>query len=178
MSIIIFLLILGILILVHEFGHFIAAKKNGVLVEEFGFGFPPRLFGKKIGETLYSLNLIPFGGFVKLFAEEYKEVGAGIAAKKKRAFVFKPPAVKALIIVAGVLMNIILAIFLYYVTLSLNNFRSEPLPLIGEYSFRFGKQENRIIVGAVTANSPASRTKIQAGDVALRAGSKKETGEI
>jgi regulator of sigma E protease len=55
-SIIIFLIILGILVLVHEFGHFIAAKKNGVLVEEFGFGFPPRLIGKKIGETIYSLN--------------------------------------------------------------------------------------------------------------------------
>ena len=74
MSILIFILILGILVLVHEFGHFIAAKKKGVLVEEFGFGFPPRIFGKKFGETIYSINLIPFGGFVKLFGEEYHDL--------------------------------------------------------------------------------------------------------
>ena len=179
MSIIIFLIILGILVLVHEFGHFIAAKKNGVLVEEFGFGFPPRLIGKKIGETIYSFNLIPFGGFVKLFGEEYKEVGTDrdlTAARKKRAFVYKPPSIKALIIVAGVLMNIILAVFLYYFTLSLNNFRSEPLPLLNNYSFRFGKQENRIVVGDISPNSPASQTKIQIGDIAMQAGAK-NTGE-
>ncbi|OGK35614.1 hypothetical protein A3F60_01470 [Candidatus Roizmanbacteria bacterium RIFCSPHIGHO2_12_FULL_39_8] len=97
MSIIIFLIILGILVLVHEFGHFIAAKKNGVLVEEFGFGFPPRLIGKKIGETIYSFNLIPFGGFVKLFGEEYKEVGTDrdlTAARKKRALYTNLPLLK------------------------------------------------------------------------------------
>src|SRR3990172_10291688 len=110
MSIVIFIIILGILVLVHEFGHFIAAKKNGVLVEEFGFGFPPRLFGKKIGETLYSINLFPIGGFVKLFGEEYHEVKktenrSPITDHRSRAFVFKSPPKKALIIVAGVLMN-------------------------------------------------------------------------
>jgi len=56
MSIIIFVLILGLLVLIHEFGHFIAAKRSGVLVEEFGIGFPPRIWGKKIGETIYSVH--------------------------------------------------------------------------------------------------------------------------
>jgi len=65
-SIITFLIVLSILILVHEFGHYWAAKKSGVLVEEFGIGYPPRIFGKKIGETLYSINILPFGGFVRL----------------------------------------------------------------------------------------------------------------
>ena len=60
---------LSVLILVHELGHFWAAKYFGVWVEEFGFGFPPRLFKKKIGETIYSFNWLPFGGFVKLHGE-------------------------------------------------------------------------------------------------------------
>jgi len=69
-TVIIFFIIFSILILVHELGHFLTAKKAGVRVEEFGFGYPPRLLGKKLGETLYSLNLIPFGGFVRLYGHE------------------------------------------------------------------------------------------------------------
>ena len=60
---------IALLILIHEFGHFVVAKLSGILVEEFGFGFPPRIFAKKIGETVYSINLLPFGGFVKMFGE-------------------------------------------------------------------------------------------------------------
>lgn len=69
MSIIIFIAVLVVLILVHELGHFIVAKKFGIRVDEFGIGYPPKLFGKKFGETLYTLNLLPFGGFVKIFGE-------------------------------------------------------------------------------------------------------------
>src|SRR3989344_885901 len=58
------------LMIIHEFGHFIIAKKFGVKVEEFGIGYPPRLFGKQFGETLYSVNLIPLGAFVKIYGEE------------------------------------------------------------------------------------------------------------
>ena len=65
----IFIIVIGILVLVHEFGHFVTAKRAGMKVEEFGFGFPPRLFGIKKGETTYSINWIPFGGFVKIFGE-------------------------------------------------------------------------------------------------------------
>jgi len=60
-SILIFIFVLSLLVLVHEFGHFIVARLSGVWVEEFGFGLPPRIWGKKIGETVYSVNLLPFG---------------------------------------------------------------------------------------------------------------------
>jgi len=63
-----FISLIGLIVL-HEFGHFVLAKRFGVKVEEFGIGYPPRLFGKKIGETLYSINLLPFGAFVKLPGE-------------------------------------------------------------------------------------------------------------
>ena len=105
-SILIFFLVLSILVIVHEFGHYIVAKKNGILVEEFGFGLPPRIFGKKIGETLWSINLLPFGGFVKLHGEMSEE---GVT-KKERAFVYKSKKIKIAVIVAGVIMNFLLGI--------------------------------------------------------------------
>lgn len=74
-TIIAFILILSILVLVHEAGHFFVAKLLKIKVEEFGFGLPPRIFGIKYGETLYSLNWLPIGGFVKLYGED--EAGAG-----------------------------------------------------------------------------------------------------
>src|SRR5438045_1786043 len=74
-AILILLLLLTILVLIHELGHFIMAKKFGIKVEEFGFGFPPRLWGKKHGETIYSINWLPIGGFVKLYGED--EAGGG-----------------------------------------------------------------------------------------------------
>ena len=74
-TVIVFLLILSVLVLIHEAGHFFVAKFFGIKVEEFGFGLPPRIFGKKIGETIYSLNWLPIGGFVKLYGED--EAGAG-----------------------------------------------------------------------------------------------------
>lgn len=75
LTIIAFIVVLLILVLIHELGHFLVAKRLGVKVEEFGFGFPPRIFGIKRGETLYSLNLLPVGGFVKLYGED--EAGGG-----------------------------------------------------------------------------------------------------
>ncbi len=74
LGIIFVIIFLSILILVHEFGHFLIAKKFGLWVEEFGFGLPPRIWGKKIGETIYSINALPFGGFVKIYGENREEV--------------------------------------------------------------------------------------------------------
>lgn len=74
-TIIVFLVILSFLVLVHEAGHFFMAKKFGIKVEEFGFGLPPRAFGVKLGETIYSINWLPIGGFVKLYGED--QAGAG-----------------------------------------------------------------------------------------------------
>jgi len=70
MTVVLFLIILGALVFVHELGHFISAKKAGIRVDEFALGFPPKIIGKKIGETVYNLNLIPFGGYVKIFGED------------------------------------------------------------------------------------------------------------
>src|SRR3989304_4153281 len=108
MTLIIFLIILSVLVLVHEFGHFIVAKKLGVFVEEFGLGIPPRIFGKKIGETTYSLNWLPFGGFVKLRGEDVESESVIPAVKDPRNFMSKTPWQRALILVAGVVMNALL----------------------------------------------------------------------
>lgn len=105
-SALIFIAVIGVLVIVHEFGHFIVAKRAGMKVEEFGFGFPPRLFGIKKGETVYSLNLIPFGGFVKIYGEDGEHRDA------PRSFASKPIGTRLKVIVAGVVMNFLLAVFL------------------------------------------------------------------
>jgi regulator of sigma E protease len=112
-----FILVLSVLVLVHEAGHFFVAKWMGIKVEEFGFGFPPRVFGKKFGETVYSINALPIGGFVKLFGED--EAGGGSirikqqassVKKDRRSFISRNPWQRAAIVVAGVVMNFILAV--------------------------------------------------------------------
>ena len=109
-NILVFLLILSLLVMVHELGHFLAAKKMGVKVEEFGMGLPPKLFGIKKGETLYSLNTIPFGGFVRLLGEngespvKAKDKGRTLESKSLRA--------QAFIVCAGVLMNFLMSFLL------------------------------------------------------------------
>src|SRR3990167_4912613 len=108
----IFMAVLGVLVLVHELGHFIVARRSGMKVEEFGFGFPPKLFGIKRGETVYSINLIPFGGFVKIFGED------GDNRDKLRSFGSRPISVRLGVIIAGVVMNFLFAVLL----LTLGNF--------------------------------------------------------
>ena len=82
LTIIIGIIVLSVLVFVHELGHFIAAKASRVRVEEFGIGFPPRIFGIKRGETIYSLNWIPFGGFNKLSGEVDPTKPKSLAGKK------------------------------------------------------------------------------------------------
>lgn len=115
MSVLIFLLVLFVLILVHEWGHFIVAKKSDMRVDEFGIGFPPRLWGVKKGETLYSINALPIGGFVKIFGEN--AVTADGASDTSRSFMAKSHLAQAAVLVAGVGMNILLAWFLFVVVL-------------------------------------------------------------
>ena len=80
-AIVAFVIILVILVVAHEFGHFITAKSRGVSVIEFGVGFPPRIFGIKKGPTIYSINALPLGGFVKLAGEEDPKVPGSLAGK-------------------------------------------------------------------------------------------------
>ena len=108
MSVLIFIVIIAILILAHEFGHFIVAKRAGIKVEEFGIGFPPKLWGKKIGETEYTLNLFPIGGFVKIFGETPDDESIN-GPDAKRSFVNKPKYIQAAVLSAGVFFNILLA---------------------------------------------------------------------
>lgn len=97
---------LSVLVLIHESGHFFAAKLSGVLVEEFGFGIPPKIIGRRFGETLISLNWLPFGGFVRLYGEQHGEERSGIPVS--RSFSHQSAGRRFLIIAAGVLMNFIL----------------------------------------------------------------------
>ena len=102
-TILVFVFTIGLLIFVHELGHFLTAKRAGIRVDEFAFGFPPRLISKKVGETRYSFNLFPVGGYVKIYGEE------GQGKKDPRSFASKSVLVRAWIIASGVLMNLLLA---------------------------------------------------------------------
>ncbi len=109
--IIIALVAISILVLVHELGHFIAAILSGVWVEEFGIGLPPRVWGKKIKKTIFSLNLLPMGGFVRL----HGEIGGAKIRKPGKAYVNKPKFSRIFIAVGGVIMNFLLAIVAFSV---------------------------------------------------------------
>src|SRR3990167_2878788 len=165
-TILVFIVMLSVLVLIHELGHFLVAKKFGIKVEEFGFGFPPRVFGKKIGETLYSFNALPIGGFVKLYGED--EAGGGRvkrgsqgasskepAADLRRAFFARPIYQRSLVVVAGVAMNFILAIIL-----ATYLFTFEGIP----------QNTNNIKVSEVVADSPADAAGINKGDLIEKIG--------
>ncbi|RLG09136.1 RIP metalloprotease RseP [Candidatus Pacearchaeota archaeon] len=149
--ILIFIIILSLLIFVHEFGHFYAAKKSGIKVEEFGFGFPPRIFGIKRGETIYSLNLFPIGGFVKIYGEE------GEGKNDKRSFSSKSVLTRAIVLCAGVIMNVFLAVILLSIGYSIG------LPQSIEDNIENVKNPEVKIV-SVSLNSPAEKAGIIAGD--------------
>jgi len=158
-TLLIFLIILSILVLVHELGHFLVAKKAGIKVEEFGFGLPPRIWGKKIGETIYSINVLPIGGFVKMYGEE-GEVGKREARSEKleRAFYAKSKKVRLAVVAAGVTMNFLLA--------------------VGIFSFVYAKlgipvKTNQVRVVEIAPNSPASVSGLQLDDVIIKAGEEK-----
>jgi regulator of sigma E protease len=171
LTIIIFILILGLLIFVHEFGHFIIAKRAGIKVEEFGFGFPPRIFGIKKGETLYSLNLLPLGGFVRIYGENgppskqircskpgKKMVRTATSHNEKRAFYNQPIRKRAQILVAGVSMNLFLAALLLGIGYWLG------LPAIIEDDQAVNLNKARVQITQVAFNSPAAQAGIMIGD--------------
>jgi len=164
LTIIIFILILGLLILSHEFGHFISAKKSGMKVEEFGIGFPPRLLSFKKGETLYSINLIPLGGFVKIFGEQKPEKKSlkNLNQKlEKRAFFNKPIWQRAIVLVMGVVMNFLLAVVL----LSIVHGIGVPTILGEGPNVPKGTKNVQIQILEVANESPAEEAGIKVGDI-------------
>lgn len=154
---ILFLVVLAVLVLVHEFGHFYAAKKSDVRVDEFGLGFPPRAWGKKIGETIYSLNWIPFGGFVKIFGETPDEESIS-GADKSRSFVNKPRWIQVVILAAGVAMNIAFAWILFSI-----GYMSGMTTSVSDANKDYIK-DSRVIVLDTLPNSPAARFGLMQGD--------------
>jgi regulator of sigma E protease len=109
-TVLVFIAILSILVLIHEFGHFAVARLIGVKVEEFGFGLPPRIIGKKIHGILYSLNWLPIGGFVKLAGEDESEGSHPRLKHRKEYFFARSKKERAAILLAGVAMNFLLAV--------------------------------------------------------------------
>lgn len=158
-----FLLIFSLLVIIHECGHFFMARKAGIKVEEFGFGLPPRIWGVKKGETLYSFNWIPFGGFVKLLGEDSRDPKL---AKDKRSFIAKPARTRILVIVAGVVMNFLLA----YVLLTIGFIIGiKPLILSGDdviARLNDGTIETStgFVVKDVTKDSPAAKAGVMVND--------------
>lgn len=134
------------LIILHELGHFIVAKISGVWVEEFGIGLPPRIVGIKIGGTLYSINWLPVGGFVKL----HGETAGDQVLYPDRAFTNKRKTTKILITLAGIAMNFILAIVCFAIVYSVVGIETSKID---------------VTVEGVTANSPAAAAGLQANDI-------------
>ena len=139
-SIVSFLIVIVVLILAHEVGHLITAKVSRVRVDEFGLGFPPRLLSIKWGETMYSLNAIPLGGFVKMAGEEDPKVPRSLASKSI--------GTRLLVLISGSLMNAILPILLFSIAFMV------------PHSLVIGS----VVVEEVVRNSPAAKAGIEAGD--------------
>ncbi|HQI25741.1 MAG TPA: site-2 protease family protein [Candidatus Paceibacterota bacterium] len=161
MTAIIFIIILAILIFTHELGHFSAAKKFGIRVDEFGFGFPPKLLSFKKGETEYSINLIPIGGFVKIFGENSDEESES-GPDNARSMIHKPRYIQAVVLAAGVFLNLVLAWGLFSASL----FIGMPVALA---DLPAGAQikEERLLITSVVKDSPADLSGLLAGDTIL-----------
>ena len=162
MSVIVFILVLLAVVMVHEFGHFIFAKRLGMRVDEFAFGFPPRIFGVKKGETEYTVNWLPIGGFVRIFGEDPTQVSKD-HPDRSRSFMAKPLWAQAVVIVAGVSMNIVLAWLLLSLTFLIGQRMSveQELPQGAVLA-----QEEVVLL--VMGESPASEAGLVTGDQLLK----------
>ncbi len=147
MSIVVAILVFAVLVIVHEFGHFIVAKRSGVRVDEFAIGFPPRLVSFQRGETRYSINLLPLGGYVMMPGENGQMLDDG-GRVDPRSFAVQPAYKRAAILIAGVTMNMLLAWVLYMAI------------------FAFIGQPNLNIpnIAQVESGTPAQAAGLQSGD--------------
>lgn len=156
LTLLIFLAVLSVLVFVHEFGHFIAARLLGTKVEEFGFGFPPRLFGIKRGETTYSINWIPLGGFVRLKGE------SGDFRHEHDSFAGKKIWQRMVMVSAGVVMNFVLAAVLFTAGFIYGMPQNtEDLPAGARV------RDASVMVGRVLEGSPAAEAGFVMGDSVL-----------
>src|SRR3989344_3659359 len=142
------------LMIIHEFGHFIIAKKFGVKVEEFGIGYPPRIFGKKFGETLYSVNLIPLGAFVKIYGEE-----GGI--DDYRSFSKLTIWKRVLIVLGGVIAFWVASIIIFSVV-----FMMGAVVPVGDQDVQ-GFSNPQIKIMQITNGSPPQSAGLMKGDVVV-----------
>ena len=148
-SVIYFVIVLGILVFIHEFGHFILAKKLGVGVITFSLGFGPKLIGRKVGETQYQISAVPLGGFVKLIGENPEEEMK--EEDRSRSFSTQPIWKRLSIIFAGPFFNLLLAVVLFS---SINLFVGIPSPLSSK-------------IGDLSPGFPAESVGLKKGDVVL-----------
>ena len=147
-----FIFALGVLIFVHELGHFLLAKLVGIRVERFSLGYPPRMFGKTIGETDYCISWVPLGGYVKLSGMIDESLEEANIKGEPWEFMSKPIYQRFMVILAGPVMNILLAIF-----------------IISSFAYFSGLNEfiNKPIIGEVSVNKPAQIAGLKAGDTIL-----------
>lgn len=156
-TVIAFIVVLGVLVLFHEFGHFITAKLSGVKVLEFSIGFPPRIFSVKKGETKYTIGAFPLGGYVQMLGENEE-------SKDKRAFNTQPPGKRFIISIAGVVMNIILAWLIFSI-----GFMAGMTPLATPADKLGGTVKTEVAVADVQAGSPAADGGLKQNDILLSA---------
>jgi regulator of sigma E protease len=174
MTIILFLVVLAVLIFAHELGHFLVAKKSGIRVDEFAIGFPPKIFSWVRGETKYVLNLIPFGGYVKIFGENPDEESM-TGSDSKRSFVNAPKWKQSCVLLAGISFNIIFA----WILISISFMFGSIVP-IGEGSAQYSKYitDERVIVTQTMPNTPAALAGLTTGDSILKVTSGKESFDM
>ena len=165
MDIVIFIVALSILVLVHEFGHFFAAKATGVRVDEFGLGLPPKIVGKKKWGTLWSLNWLPIGGFCKLFGEDPSTSSGQVQINNKFSFQYKNPWQKGLIVLGGVIMNLVLAVLIFTVVYSILG-----IPV----------ETDKVKIIGLAEKSPATESGLKMNDVVLKIGEReiKKSAEL
>ncbi|HEA84369.1 MAG TPA: PDZ domain-containing protein, partial [Candidatus Wildermuthbacteria bacterium] len=140
-----------ILVLLHELGHFFAAKKYGVKVEELGIGIPPRIFGIKVGETLYSLNWLPLGAFVRLEGEEDRKGGP-------RSFNSKSILQRSIIVAAGVIAFWIIAAFIFGILGAVSGI---PMQVSDD---EIAVTNAKVQIIGIAPNSPAEAAGVELGD--------------
>lgn len=156
-SVFIFILVLIVLVMIHELGHFVAAKLSKMRVEEFAFGFPPKLFSKKKGETTYAFNLLPIGGYVKITGESFDPEEREKLKKDPKAFQNRPRILQLFVLFAGVFMNMVLALFIFIFL----NTKLNLLPDSEEYAKYVTNP--KVYVGSVLDKSPSQLAGLKEG---------------